>query len=429
MTKSSTNRLSFQSKLLRSGPERFCQPLVAPLVQSTTFIQDQLGGANPFAYSRVGNPTVAALEQVLGELEDTVPAVCFSSGLAAETALFLAFVKAGDHVVCGKAVYGGTIRLLQQFLEPLGVSSTFVDATDPAQISAAITPQTKLLFLESPANPTLVLTDLAKAAQIGRAAGCLVAVDNTFLTPGLQRPLDLGADFSVYSTTKLLDGHSTALGGAILARDEKLLDRLRFTRKSLGSIQTPFNSWLTLNGLKTLPIRLRRQCRTAQRVAQWLARHAAVEAVNYPGLATFPQRELADRQHLGLHGNVISFDVRGGYEAAVRLVKRLRHCRLVEHIGSVETLVTHAASMTHADVPKAQRLEAGISDGLLRLSIGLEPTREIVADLRQALKASQRTVANGQARFGEASLSANGEGFIPELQQVPEGNCVAQVRA
>ena len=429
MTKSTSNRLSFQAKLLRSGPERLSQPLVTPLVQSTTFVQDQLGGANPFAYSRVGNPTVSALEQVLGDLEDTTPAVCFSSGLAAETALFLAFTKAGDHVVCGKAVYGGTIRLLQQFLEPLGVLSTFVDATDPAQISAAITGRTKLLFLESPANPTLVLTDLAKAAQIGRAAGCFVAVDNTFLTPALQRPLDLGADFSVYSTTKLLDGHSTALGGAILARDEKLLDRLRFTRKSLGSIQTPFNAWLTLNGLKTLPIRLRRQCRSAQRVAQWLAEQTAIEAVNYPGLEAFPQRELADQQHLGLHGNVISFDVRGGYDAAVRLVKRLRLCRLVEHIGSVETLVTHAASMTHADVPRAQRLEAGISDGLLRLSIGLEPAREIIADLRQALKASQRHLSNSQAHLSESRFAENGDALPQTSRPSADGKRMVQVRA
>lgn len=424
MTKSSNHRLSFQAKLLRSGPERLSQPLVAPLVQSTTFVQDQLAGGSPFAYSRVGNPTVAALEQVLGELEDAPPAVCFSSGLAAETALFLAFTKAGDHVVCAKAVYGGTIRLLQQFLEPLGISTTFVDATDPLQIAAAITPATKILFLETPANPTLVLTDLEKAAQIGREAGCLVAVDNTFLTPGILQPLEYGVDLSVYSTTKLLDGHSTALGGAIVARDEKLLERLRFTRKSLGSIQTPFNAWLTLNGLKTLSIRLKRQCRTADRVARWLGENAAIESVNYPGLDSFPQRELADRQHAGLHGNVISFEVRGGYEAAVRLVKRLRLCRLVEHIGSVETLVTHAASMTHADVPRPQRLAAGISDGLLRLSIGLEPAREIIADLRQAIRGSQRTNGESKAPFGEPRFAANAA--LPATQSAPIG---AEVRA
>ncbi len=390
MTKLFSNRLSFQSRLLHGGSERHSNPLVTPLVQSTTFIQEQLNGTNLFAYSRVGNPTVSALEQVLGDLEDTVPAICFSSGLAAETALFLAFTKAGDHVVCGKTVYGGTIRLLQQFLEPLGVTTSFVDATDPTAIAAAINERTKLLFLETPANPTLVLTDLRKAALIGREAGCLVAVDNTFLTSGLQKPLDFGADFSVYSTTKLLDGHSTALGGAIVGRDEKLLDRLRFTRKSIGSIQTPFNAWLTLNGLKTLRIRLTRQCRSAQRVAEWLAERNAIDSVNYPGLESFPQRDLAESQHLGLHGNVISFEVRGGYEAAVRFVKSLQLCRLAEHIGSVESLVTHAASMTHADVPRPQRIAAGISDGLLRLSVGLEPPREIISDLRQALKCARQ---------------------------------------
>lgn len=385
MTKSSRS-LSLQSRVLRSRPETISRSLVTPLVQSTTFVQDQIHGASPFAYSRVANPTVLELEQVLGDLEDTIPAVCFSSGLAAETALFLAFCKSGDHIVCGKAVYGGTTRLLQQFLEPLGIDCSFVDATDLEQIRAAIRPETKIVFLESPANPTLVLTDLRKAAAIGRAAGCLVAVDNTFLTAGLQQPLALGADLSVYSTTKLIDGHSTALGGAIVAKDPALLERLRFTRKSLGSIQTPFNAWLTLNGLKTLPIRLRRQCRSAQRIAEWLENRSCIQTVHYPGLNSFPQQLLADEQHAGLHGNVISFEVEGGYETAVRFVKQLRQCRLVEHIGSVETLVTHAASMTHADVPRSQRLAAGISDGLLRLSVGIEPTREIVADLRQALR-------------------------------------------
>lgn len=388
MTKLSDRSLSFQSRLLRSRPETLTRPLVTPLVQSTTFVQEQLNGNNPFAYSRVGNPTVLALEQVLGDLEDTVPAVCFSSGLAAETALFLAFCKAGDHVVCASAVYGGTTRLLQQFLEPLGIETTFVDATDPNQIASAIRDRTKILFLETPANPTLVLTDLKRAAQIGKSAGCLVAVDNTFLTAGLQQPLVLGADFSVYSTTKLLDGHSTALGGAIVGKDAALLERLRFTRKSLGSIQTPYNAWLTLNGLKTLAIRLKRQCRSAQRVAQWLSERSKIDVVHYPGLENFPQRLLAESQHLGQHGNVISFEIVGGYDAAVRFVKKLRLCRLVEHIGSVETLVTHAASMTHADVPRHQRIAAGISDGLLRLSIGLEPVHEIIADLRQALRSS-----------------------------------------
>jgi cystathionine beta-lyase/cystathionine gamma-synthase len=397
MSKNSSKRLSLQSKLFGASDECTSHPLVAPLVQSTTFVQDQLSGTTAFAYSRVGNPTVSALESILGDLESADPAVCFSSGLAAETSLFLAFAKAGDHVVCGKAVYGGTTRLLQQFLEPLGIQTTFVDATDPAQIASAIDVRTKLLFLETPANPTLVLTDLAKACEIGRAAGCLVAVDNTFLTGALQQPLRWGADFSVYSTTKLLDGHSTALGGAVVGRDPELLERLRFTRKSLGSIQTPFNAWTTLNGLKTLPIRLRRQCRTSQRIAEWLADHSEIEQVYYPGLKDFPQRALADRQHLGGHGNVISLEVRGGYAAAVRLVKRLRLCRLVEHIGSVETLVTHAASMTHVDVPREQRIAAGISDGLLRLSIGLEPAGEIIADLRQALRVSQRTRCNRSA--------------------------------
>jgi cystathionine beta-lyase/cystathionine gamma-synthase len=312
--------------------------------------------------------------------------------LAAETALFFGLLRGGDKVICARAVYGGTTRLLEQFLAGFGVAAVFVDATDPDKMAAAIDDHTRLVFLETPANPTLALTDVEAIARAAHRRGVLVAVDNTFLTGVVQRPLDWGADLSVYSTTKLVDGHSTALGGAIVARDAALLDRLRFTRKSLGGIQTPYNAWLTLQGLKTLPLRLARQCRSAARVAQWLADHPAIEQVYYPGLPDFPQRALAERQHRHLHGNVLSFEVRGGYETAVKLVCRLKICRLVEHVGSVETLVTHSASMTHADVQPQQRRAAGISDGLLRLSVGLEPWREIVRDLRQAIAHAVRSL-------------------------------------
>ncbi|MEO1007192.1 MAG: aminotransferase class I/II-fold pyridoxal phosphate-dependent enzyme [Planctomycetota bacterium] len=368
-------------------------PLVAPLVQSTTYGRSRVGTDPEHQYSRVSNPTVATLEQALGRLEHAPPAACFTTGLAAETALFLAVLRAHDHAICGRSVYGGTVRLLQQVLPELGVETTFVDTTDLDAVRTAVRPNTRLVFVETPSNPTLEITDIAGVASIARQAGALLAVDNTFLTAALQQPLDLGADVSVYSTTKFVDGHSVALGGALVSRDTDLLERIRFIRKCTGAIQTPFNAWLTINGLKTLPLRLERQSASAQRIAEWLAQHDAVERVRHPSLAEGQQRTLAETQHAGAHGGVVSFEVAGGLESARRVAERLELCTLVEHVGSVETLVTHSASMTHADVPPEQRLACGISEGLLRLSVGLEPPEAILADLSQALDAAAGTSA------------------------------------
>lgn len=369
-------------------------PLVGALSQSTTFHQARIGAGDGPTYSRVANPSVDELEVVLGALEDAPPAVTFGTGLGAETALFLAVLRAGDHAVVGEAIYGGTTRLFRQVLSELGVSSTFVDPTDPENVRRAITPRTKLVFIETPANPTLKLTDIAAVAAVVRRAGpgVLLAVDNTFLTPVLQRPLELGADISVYSTTKLIEGHSTACGGAVISRDGALIEKVRWVRKCTGGIQAPFNAWLTTRGVKTLPLRVREQSRNAQVVAEWLAENPLVSGVNYPGLADFPQRDLAARQHLeGLHGNVVSFEVvgeRGGAAAARRVLEGTAICSLVEHVGSVETLLTHPVTMTHADVPPEQRRAAGITDGLIRLSVGLEEPAEIIADLGAAIAAA-----------------------------------------
>lgn len=364
------------------------EPLVVPIAQTTAFARNSVDSRAEHAYSRCSNPTVDALERALGQLEQAPPAVCFSTGLGAETALFLALLRAGDHVICGRAVYGGTTRLLQQFLPALGVETTFVDAADSGAIAAAVRASTRLVFIETPANPTLELTDIAAAAGIAHDAGALLAVDNTFLTAALQRPLDLGADVSVYSTTKFLEGHSTAMGGALVARDQALLDRLRFTRKSTGGIQTPFNAWLTIQGLRTLPLRLRRQSETAATVARWLEARPQVARTLHPALDSFPQRALADRQHAGsLHGAVVSFELAAGADAAHRFVRHLRDCRLVEHVGSVETLITHSASMTHADVPPDERLACGVTDGLLRISVGLEPADAVIEDLQRGFDA------------------------------------------
>ncbi len=380
-------RLSLETQLLQPHPVATDHhSLCTPLVQSTAFAQSAIGQTGVHAYSRVSNPTVDALEAKLGAIERALPAVCCSTGLAAETVLFLTVLRAGDHVVCGRAVYGGTVRLLEQLLEGLGVAHTFVDSTRVAEVAAAIRPETRLVFLETPANPTLALTDIARISELAHQTGALVAVDNTFLTPLGQSPLDLGADVSVYSTTKLIEGHSAALGGALVTRDQPLLDRCKFIRKSIGCIQTPFHAWLTLQGLKTLGLRLRAQFANASRLAEWLESRPEIAQVNYPGLATFRQADLARQQHLLGDGNVISFELSGGYAAAFEFVQSLSVCRLAEHVGTVETLITHSASMTHADVPPKLRRAAGISDGLLRLSVGLEDVDDLIADLQQGLE-------------------------------------------
>ncbi|MBX3405321.1 MAG: aminotransferase class I/II-fold pyridoxal phosphate-dependent enzyme [Phycisphaeraceae bacterium] len=378
-------------------PARRSGPLVAPLVQSTSWAHSAVGRCDGPTYARVGNPTVDELERVLGALEDAPPAACFASGLAAETALFLALLRAGDHAVVGEAIYGGTVRLFRQVLRPLGIGATFVDTSDPGQVAAAINPRTKLVFIETPANPTLRLTDIAAIARIARFARVPLAVDNTFLTAVIQRPLDLGADISVYSTTKHIDGHSSALGGAIVTRDEPLLERIRFVRKATGNIQAPFNAFLTTRGIKTLPLRIRAQSEAALGVARALADDDRVERVHYPGLPGFPQAALAAKQHAGgLHGGVVTFEPRGGAEAGRALLDGLALCTLAEHVGSVETLITHPATMTHADVPVDQRLRVGITDGLVRLSVGLEDSAQIIADLDRGLDAAAAVAASAE---------------------------------
>lgn len=367
------------------------QAVVGGIVQSTSFIQTEVGGTVEHAYSRCSNPTVSELEVALGAIEDALPAVAFSTGLAAETALFLTLLNAGDHVVVGDAIYGGTIRLVQQVLSRFGITHTFVNTTDALNVAKAIKPNTKLVFIESPANPTLTLTDIAAVARVTKAAGIPLAVDNTFLTAVIQKPLDLGADISVYSTTKHIEGHSTALGGALVTRDEKLNEKLRFIRKSTGAIQTPLNAWLTTRGVRTLPLRLKQHSLNALHIARWLQAHEEVTKVNYPGLKSHPQHELANRQHIGcLHGGVISFELRGGVPAAKEFLRSLNLCTLAEHVGSIESIVTHPATMTHGDVPRAQREAVGINDGLVRLSVGLEDPAEVITDLDTALAASGR---------------------------------------
>jgi cystathionine beta-lyase/cystathionine gamma-synthase len=377
----------FSTTAVRGGvsPDPATGAVLTPIYQSTTYQQEAVGVHKGFTYSRAANPTVSALEAALGALEDTPPAICFATGMAAISALFVAILKAGDHVVVSDVVYGGTVRLFQQVLGSFGVEVSFVDTSSVNEVQNALRPDTRLVFIETPANPTLKLTDIAAIAEITRGASIRLAVDNTFLTPVLQRPLDLGADISLLSTTKYIEGHNSTVGGSIGSRDQKLLERIRLVRKTLGSIQSPQEAWLTLRGLKTLPLRLQQHCASAQKIAEWLEQHPKIGHVHFPGLASFRQSELAQRQQ-ALSGGIIAFELKGGTEAGVQLMNNVRLCILAENLGAAETLITHPVSMTHADVPVEIRQRTGIGSGLVRLSVGLENPADIIADLESALE-------------------------------------------
>ena len=375
------------TRIIHGGlaPDPGTGALLTPIFQSTTFAQEAVGRSKGFTYSRTGNPTVAALERNLGEIEGALPAACFATGMAAITVLLLATVKAGDHAVVSDVVYGGTVRLLRQVLAGYGVRASFADTSDLAALAAAVTPETRLVLVESPANPTLKLTDLAGAARVAHEGGALQAVDNTLL-PCLQEPLVLGADVVVYSTTKYIEGHNATVGGALLTRDPALAEKIRFLQNATGCIQAPFEAWLTLRGLKTLPLRLARHSESALAVARFLEAHPRVERVAYPFLDSFPQVELARRQQKA-GGGMIAFEVHGGTAAGIRVMNSVALCSLAENLGAVETLITHPASMTHAPIPAAERVAIGNSDGLVRLSVGLEDPEDLIADLDRALAA------------------------------------------
>jgi cystathionine beta-lyase/cystathionine gamma-synthase len=365
-------------------PDAHAEAVVYPIFQSATFEQQETGVTKGHSYSRCSNPTVDALEQAIGALEGTPQAVCFRTGMAAITTLFLATVKSGDHVIVSDVVYGGTVRLFREVLNGLGIANTSVDTSDIDAVERAVTPQTKIILIETPGNPTMKLADIAAIAAIARKYSLLLAVDNTFLTPILQRPLELGADISVLSTTKYIEGHHATVGGSLACRDEKLLERFRLVRKTIGAIQAPLDAWLTLRGLKTLPLRMKAHSETAAMVAEWLEAHPAVARVYYPGLDSFPQKALAEGQQRTF-GGMLSFELDAGPQEAIAVMNALKLWIRAESLGGVESLVTHPATATHADVPVETRHKLGISDGLIRLSVGLEAAEDLIADLRQAL--------------------------------------------
>ncbi len=380
---------SFETLALHAGTtaDPVTGAMLTPIYQTTTYRQEAVGKDKGFKYSRSGNPTVSALERRLAAIEGAEFATCYSTGLAATTALFLALLKSGDRVVSSQAVYGGTVRLLRQTLAPFGVQAEFVDTSNADAFAKALQKPTRLVFIETPANPTLKLTDVDLASRLAKKAGALLVVDNTLLTPALQRPFDLGADIVLHSTTKFIEGHNATVGGALITRDASLHEQFLFTRNTIGTIQSPFAAWLTLQGVKTLPLRMARHCENAGRVARFLESHPRITRLAYPGLESFPQFELARRQQ-SAGGALIAFEVEGGVEAGVHLMNSVRLCALAENLGAAETIITHPVSMTHGAVPPEQRAAAGITDGLVRLSVGLENPDDIIADLEQALDAS-----------------------------------------
>jgi cystathionine beta-lyase/cystathionine gamma-synthase len=359
--------------------------VMTPIYQTSTYIQDGLGRHKGYEYARTQNPTREVLERNVAALEGGRHGFAFASGLAALDAA-LKLLSAGDHVVSGENVYGGTHRQMTHVWTRYGLTFSFVDATDPANVAAAVTPKTKMIYAETPTNPMMQLCDLAAAGETARAAGALFVVDNTFATPCFQRPLELGADIVLHSTTKYLNGHSDMVGGMLVANQDELAGRIGFLQNSAGAVPGPFDCWLALRGTKTLALRMRQHDANGRRIAEWLTKHPKVDRVYYPGLPSHPQHDLACRQMKGF-GGMISIEL-GSVERAKRFAERTRLFVLAESLGGVESLIGHPASMTHASVPPEMRRAMGLTDSLVRLSVGIEDVDDLLGDLDQALAAA-----------------------------------------
>ena len=382
--------MGFRTDQIHAGvsPDPTTGGILTPIHQTTTFVQPSVDEymSKGFSYSRSGNPTVSALEEKLTVLERGHATSCFSAGMAATNAVFMSMLNAGDHVVISDVAYGGTYRLATQVYSRFGVSVTFVDSADLDAVEAGMTSETKLIFTETPANPTLKYTDLAGVSDIARSHNVPHAVDNTFLTPYYQRPFEHGADLIVHSTTKYLDGHNATVGGAVVSANEELAEAVSFIQNSTGTIMSPMVAWLTMQGTKTLSERMDRQSANAMAIAEFLEDHEKVVRVAYPGLASFPQHDLAVKQASGF-GAMAWFEVAGGADGGTTLMDNVALWTLAENLGSVESLVTHPVTMTHAAVAKADRERAGITDGLVRISVGLEDVEDLIDDLDMALSA------------------------------------------
>ncbi len=363
-------------------PDPSTGAVITPIYQTSTYRQDALGEHKGFEYARTQNPTRSALEGNLAAIEGGKAAFAFASGMAAESAV-MTLLQAGDHVVVTDNTYGGTYRLFERILRKFQLDFTYVDTCNIDQLRAAFRPATKMLFLETPTNPVLRLTDIAAASEIAHAHGAVVVVDNTFASPYVQRPFEFGADIVVHSTTKFLNGHSDSVGGVAIAMRDDHIEWLKFVQNAEGAILGPMDAWLVLRGTKTLPLRMERHNANAQAIADYLARHPKVPHVHYPGLPSHPQHDLAKRQMRGF-GGIISFEL-GSLEKTRTFLNSLELIILAESLGGVETLISHPATMTHASVPPERRAEIGITDDMVRVSIGIEDADDLIRDLAQAL--------------------------------------------
>lgn len=381
--------MHYKTRLLHSGEApnyNASGDVVVPIHLASTFAREEIekptGG---YEYSRSGNPTRKTLEARLAAPEGAHYGLAFASGLAAETTLILALLKTGDHVIASDDLYGGTRRLFTKiFAEKFGLTFSYIDTTNTALVAKAINKNTKLIWLETPTNPLLKISDIRAIAKIGRARKIILVVDNTFLTPYFQRPLQLGADIALHSTTKYINGHSDSVGGAIMLSNKVLYEKIKFTQNAVGAILSPFDSYLVLRGIKTLSLRMDAHEKNARTIASFLSQQPKIKKVYYPGLANHPQHALLKEQATGF-GGMISFDLKGGLPVVRRFFKKLKLFALAESLGGVKSLIEHPALMTHASIDPKTRKKIGISDGLVRMSVGLEDSRDLLADIKQAL--------------------------------------------
>jgi cystathionine beta-lyase/cystathionine gamma-synthase len=374
----------FDTVCIHAGqePDPGTGAIITPIFQTSTYVQEALGKHKGYEYARTQNPTRSAVEANLAAIEGGKAGFAFASGMAAINAI-ASLLKSGDHVIVTDNTYGGTFRLFDRVLTRYGLEFSWIDTSQPELVERAVRPNTRMLFIETPTNPVLRLTDLARMADIARANALCLVVDNTFASPVLQRPLALGADIVMHSTTKYLNGHSDGVGGIVVTTRDDDTEWMKFVQNAAGAILSPFDSWLVLRGTKTLPLRMERHCRNGMALAEFLASHPRVTRVIYPGLPDHPQHELAKRQMTGF-GGMLSFDA-GSLEAARHVLNRVRLLALAESLGGVETLICHPASMTHASVPPERRQAIGLTDSLVRISVGIEDPDDLKDDLRQAL--------------------------------------------
>ncbi|HXG58943.1 MAG TPA: cystathionine gamma-synthase [Thermoanaerobaculia bacterium] len=377
--------MGFSTDCIHAGqePEPHTGAVSVPIFATSTYVQPRLGEHKGYEYARTKNPTRSALEANLAALERGKHGHCFASGMAAIDVVFR-LLQQGDHVVAGENMYGGSYRLFSRVLEKFGLRFTYADTSNPDAVRAAIRPETKIVFLETPTNPMMTITDIAACAEIAHAAGALVVVDNTFCSPYLQRPIELGADIVVHSTTKFLNGHSDSVGGVVVSNSDELGEKIGFLQNAAGAILSPFDSYLVLRGVKTLAVRMKRHEENGMAMANYLANHPKVKKVYYPGLPDHPQHALARRQMNGF-GALISFDL-GSRENAAAFLNGVRLCSLGESLGGVETLISHPETMTHASVPEETRKRLGITSGLVRISVGIEDIEDLIADLESAFE-------------------------------------------